>query len=231
MRKIIGVLATFDFRLQPIFGDGVRKVESDRIAFPNGLLRSKRSYRLHRFFNPFDPLPNFSFTKNKTMKHLVLIALLSFGILSTSFAQGKKVAPAAVTAAFKAKFPTVQKAKWDMEEEGEWEAEFKSGGKEMTANFKSDGAWVETETEVEASALPKAVKDAVAAKFAGYKTEEATKVETPEQPAAYEVELEKGETTVDAVFSADGTLLSQKAEKEEDDKDEGKDKSKGKGKN
>ena len=152
------------------------------------------------------------------MKYLMLITVLSFGILSTSCAQGKKAAPAAVMAAFKAKFPTVQKAKWDMEHEGEWEAEFKSGGKEMSANYKADGTWLETETELKEADLPQAVKDAVAAQFAGYKSEEASLVETPGQPAAYEVELEKGETTVEALFSADGTLVKQKVEEEDDEK-------------
>lgn len=145
----------------------------------------------------------------------MLIVVLSFGILSTSCAQNKKAAPAAVTTAFKAKFPTVQKAHWDMEHEGEWEAEFKSGGKEMSANFKADGTWLETETELKEADLPQAVKDAVAAQFPGSKVEEVNLVETPGQPAGYEVELEKGEVAVEALFSADGTLLKQQAEQEE----------------
>lgn len=148
----------------------------------------------------------------------MLAAMFTFGILSTSCAQ-KPAAPAAVQSAFKAKFPNVQKAKWEQEDEGEWEAEFKMNGKEMSANFKADGTWLETETEIKTSALPQTVKDAIAAQFAGYEMEEATTVETPGQPMAYEVELEKGETTVEALFKADGTLIKQKTESEEDDKD------------
>lgn len=153
------------------------------------------------------------------MKYLLLVTMLTFGILSTSCAQ-KQAAPAAVQTAFKAKFPTVQKAKWDMEDANEWEAEFKTDGKEMSANFKADGTWLETETEIKTADLPQAVKDAIAAQFAGYEMEEATTVETPGQPMAYEVELEKGKTTIEAMFSADGTLISQKTESESDeDKD------------
>ena len=117
--------------------------------------------------------------------------MLIFGIISTSSAQGKKAAPAAVQTAFKTKFPTVQKAKWDVEEEGEWEAEFKTGGKEMSAIFKADGTWLETETEIKTANLPQAVKNALAAQFAGSKIEEANLVEMPGQPTAYEVELRK----------------------------------------
>jgi hypothetical protein len=160
----------------------------------------------------------FYLLKNKPMKYLMLIAVLSFGFLSTSCAQKKEAAPAEVQAAFKAKFPTVKKAKWEMEHEGEWEAEFKMGGKEMSANFETNGTWLETETELKAADLPKAVKDAVATKFPGTKTEEASLVETPCQPAAYEVELEQGEITVEATFSADGNLLKQQNENETDKK-------------
>ncbi|MBI1226616.1 MAG: hypothetical protein GC192_15390 [Bacteroidetes bacterium] len=153
------------------------------------------------------------------MKYLMLVTVLSFGILSTSCAQGKKAAPAAVQAAFKAKFPTVQKAKWDREDENEWEAEFKKDGKEMSANFSNDGTWLETETEIKTADLPQAVKDAIASQFAGYKMEEASLVQTAELATAYEVEIEKGETTIEVLFGADGSVIKQKTEKEEDDKD------------
>jgi Putative beta-lactamase-inhibitor-like, PepSY-like len=160
--------------------------------------------------------------KIRIMKYLMLITVLSVGILSTSCAQGKKTAPAAVQTAFKAKFPTVQKAKWEMEHEGEWEAEFKSGGKGMSANYKADGTWLETETELKQADLPQAVKDAVAAQFAGSEVEKVNLVEAPGQPTGYEVELEKGETTVEALFSAEGALLSQKTEEEGEDDEKGK---------
>ncbi len=147
----------------------------------------------------------------------MLVTVLSFGILSSSCAQGKKSAPAAVQAAFKAKFPTVQKAKWDKEDENEWEAEFKTDGKEMSANFSSDGTWLETETELKAADLPQAVKDAIASQFAGYKMEEASMVQTAEMAAGYEVEMEKGETTIEVLFGADGTVIKQKTESEDDE--------------
>ena len=149
------------------------------------------------------------------MKYYMLFTLFTVSILSTSCGQ----APAAVKSAFQTKFPTVKKAKWGKENDNEWEAEFKMNGKEMSANFSNDGTWLETETEIKAAQLPQAVKAAIAGQFAGYKTEEASMVETLDMAAAYEVELEKGETTIEAIFSADGTLIKQKTEEEDDDKD------------
>lgn len=151
------------------------------------------------------------------MKFLLLFTILTFSFISISCAQQKMTAPADVQAAFKVKFPTVKKDKWDKEDDSEWEAEFKMNGQEMSANFKTDGSWVETETEIKTAILPQVVKAAIAADFAGYKIEGASLVETPDIVAAYEVELEKGETTIEALFSAEGKLLKQKTEQEDDD--------------
>lgn len=153
------------------------------------------------------------------MKHFMFAAMFSFGILSTSCAQ-RPTAPAAAQSAFKNKFPSAQKVKWDQEEEGEWEAEFKMNGKEMSANFKADGTWLETETEIQADDLPQAIRTAINSQFVGYKTEEAAMVETPGSATAYEAELEKGDTTIEATFGADGKLLKQKTESEDDEKGE-----------
>lgn len=154
--------------------------------------------------------------KSKVMKYITLVAVFCLGIISTSCAQ-KTPAPEAVKSAFKAKFPTVQKVKWDQEGDNEWEAGFKMNGKEMSANFDGSGAWLETETEIKKSGLPQAVRDAIAAQFAGYKVEEVARVETPEMAEAYEVEVEKGETTIEALFKDDGTLIKQKTESEDDE--------------
>ena len=151
------------------------------------------------------------------MKYLLLITVFSFGLLSTACGQNEKTAPQTVQTAFKAKFPTVSNPQWEMEGDGEWEAEFKMNGKEMSANFKTDGTWLETETELNKSNLPAAVKKAIASKFPGMEIEEATLVEMPGKASAYEVEMEKGETTIEALFSADGKVLKQKTEKEEEE--------------
>lgn len=153
------------------------------------------------------------------MKQVMLMLSFTIGVFATSCAQQKQAAPAAVQTAFKTKFPAVQKAKWDMEEADQWEAEFKMNGRKMSANFTAGGTWMETETEMKTADLPQAVKEAIAVQFAGYKMEEASMLETPEWTAAYEVELEKGETTIEAVFGADGTLLRQTTEEEDEDRE------------
>ncbi|MCB0572818.1 MAG: PepSY-like domain-containing protein [Phaeodactylibacter sp.] len=149
------------------------------------------------------------------MKYLMLAAIFTFGSFSTLYAQ-KQSAPAAVWSAFRAKFPNVQKVKWDEAHKGEWEAEFKMAGTERSAVFSRDGIWIETETEIQVAGLPAAVQRAVTAQFTGYKIEEAAMVETPGLAMGYEVGLEKGGATIEALFSSAGTLIRQMSETQED---------------
>ena len=147
----------------------------------------------------------------------VLVILI--GLFGISMTKVKTEVPKAVLEAFAAKYPAAQKVKWEEEEEGVYEAEFKMNGKEMSANFKADGTWLETEMEIKKSDLPQVVKTAIASQFPGYELEEVEQIETPDRAVAYEVILENESDDVDmeAVFSADGTLLKKKMGKEDDD--------------
>ncbi len=146
---------------------------------------------------------------------LSLVALL-FGII-TACAQQK--APAEVQNAFKQKYPEAKSVQWEMENDNEWEAEFKMNGREMSANFDLQGNWQQTETEVKMSELPVAVSDAIKTQFAGYKAEEPEKIEMANGEVAYEVALEKDDEEWEVVFAADGTVKSKKQEPESDEED------------
>ena len=94
------------------------------------------------------------------MKYLTLLILFNIGLWSACNSQDS--APASAVNAFKAKYPNVQNPKWEKESADEWEAEFKADGREMSAVFKSDGTWLESETEIKAEDLPKAVQEGIA---------------------------------------------------------------------
>ncbi len=154
------------------------------------------------------------------MKYQLLAAMLCCTILFPSCKKTSLIAPEAVLTAFKARFPSVENADWSMEDEAEWEAEFKKDGKAMSANFKEDGTWVSTETDIKSDALPQAVLDAIRTQFEGYKIEEAALLEGIELALAYEVELKKGQAVFETVFNSEGTLIMQRTELEESgDKD------------
>lgn len=147
--------------------------------------------------------------------------LIAVSMCNTACAQkisADKV-PATVTSAFKAKFPTATKTSWEMEKTNEYEAGFKLNGSEMSANFDNSGKWLETETEIKVSALPASVQSALSKDFAGFKINEASKIESAKNGNCFEAEIEKGEETFDVLFSADGNMLSKtKMEKEKGDK-------------
>ena len=129
--------------------------------------------------------------------------------------------PAAVSSAFKTKFPNATKTVWEMEKANEYEAGFKLNGEEITSCFDNTGAWIETETEIKVSSLPAAVQAALSKDFAAYKIKEASKIESVKNGNSFEAEIKKGEETFDALFTSDGKLLSKtKVETEKEDKED-----------
>ncbi len=56
--------------------------------------------------------------------------------------------PIAVKEAFAKKFPAATNIKWGKENTSEYEAEFKLNGRSASANFLTDGSWVETDMEI-----------------------------------------------------------------------------------
>lgn len=124
-----------------------------------------------------------------------------------------------VKAAFDKKFPNATSVKWDKENDTEWEAEFKNDGIAYSANFSTNGDWVETEHKVNRKDLPESIATLISTDFAGYKIEGIEKFEKPTS-SGYDVEIEKGEEMLELVFDNNGKLLEKKAIQEEDESEE-----------
>ncbi len=146
-----------------------------------------------------------------------LVLTISIFLSACSGAQSIKQSevPTAVMKAFQEKFSQAKSVAWEKESETELEAEFKLNGDEMSANFAQDGTWLETESEIKQKDLPEAVKSTLKREFADYEVEECEKVATPEQAEAYELELEKGENTIEVVMDKNGTVLKQEIAEED----------------
>jgi len=152
----------------------------------------------------------------------IIFMLLTAAIMNNAACAQKISAdkvPAAVSSAFKTKFPTATKASWEMENKTEFEVNFKLNGEEVSANFDNTGKWLETETEVEVSALPTAIQSTLKKDFAGFKINEASKIESLKNGNCYEAEIEKGEETFDVLLSIDGKVLSKTKLEEKEKKD------------
>jgi len=141
--------------------------------------------------------------KVKALGILALALLMGAGIYA--FGPGED-APKKVKDAFAKKFPMVKKAKWEKENDTEWEAEFKIKGTEYSANFMEDGTWKETEHEIKKNAIPANVKTTLDTQFSGYRIEEAEISETSEN-SVFEFELEKGEQVMEVAIDTHGKVI------------------------
>jgi len=137
---------------------------------------------------------------------VVLLACLLFGFLGYTQTVPPEKVPAPVKEAFTKKFPAATSVSYEMEKK-DYEVTFKDNGVGMSANFNSKGEWLETETIMIESDLPKAVLTSVATNFVGYSITEITKVEGPEKVLNYEMNLKKGKVGYEVKFSPKGNIL------------------------
>ncbi len=156
-----------------------------------------------------------------------IIVLLSACMLTSLMGFTQKVAPdkvpAPVKQAFAKKFPAATDVKYEMEKK-DYEINFKDKGVEMSANFDVTGKWLETETEIKESDLPKEVSASVAKSFNGFKISEIAITEAPGKGLVYEMDLKKDKEGFEVQFSPKGDIVkktplkNEKEEKEEDEK-------------
>lgn len=139
------------------------------------------------------------------MKRLILVFAAALFISVTACAQTPKDLPAKVKTAFDQKFPGAQKVKWSKENSTEWEAEFKMSGKEYSANFNTDGTWMETEYEIGANEIPVAVTTTLGKEFPGYKLVESEISETA-KGKLYEFEIKTGTKKQEVALDESGVI-------------------------
>ena len=129
-----------------------------------------------------------------------MIASTAFFCIGRTVCLAQKTDPSAVHEAFSKKFPGVSAVEWDKENAREWEAEFEQNGKQLSANFRTDGAWLETETEILVSELPASVQAALK----GKKVKEAARIERADGSTVFEAEVRRK----DWLFDASGKRLN-----------------------
>lgn len=123
-------------------------------------------------------------------KTIVLMLLLSGFLFGQVHAQIRKI-PAAVTDAFKAKYPNAQNVEWKAQI-SDFEADFTLNGAQMTAEFSSKGEWKETDTKMSFDALPQAVKDGFKkSKYADWTPGSVTYIEKNNGAHEYKIYAEK----------------------------------------
>ncbi|MEI8046474.1 MAG: PepSY-like domain-containing protein [Bacteroidota bacterium] len=139
------------------------------------------------------------------MKNFFLVIVSTLLLSFNAFAQSTKDLPTYVRTSFDQKFPGAQKVKWSKENATEWEAEFKMGAKEYSANFNSEGLWVETEYKIGANEIPAAVTASLGKEFPGYKLVESEVSETA-RGKVYELTIKTGTKKTEIAFDENGVI-------------------------
>ncbi|MCW3081769.1 PepSY-like domain-containing protein [Segetibacter sp.] len=137
-----------------------------------------------------------------------IFSFVFFLTVITANAQFRKI-PAVVTDAFKAKYATASGVEWK-DRLTAFEANFKSGEKDMKASFTSKGEWIKTESDFTYNSLPAEVKDGFKkSKYADLTVTGVTQVEEKEKGVLYKIAVKKNEyTKKNLVFSKTGQLVS-----------------------
>ena len=143
------------------------------------------------------------------MKKLMMILALLITISFAASAQKLNASkiPAAVKDAFAKKFTAATAVEWGKENAKEYEAEFKLNGKSASANFLTDGSWVETEMEINISEAPAPVTAAVQKKHPGASIVKLYKIDNSKGALTYEAEIKTGNKKQEMILKADGTVI------------------------
>jgi hypothetical protein len=136
---------------------------------------------------------------------------MAWALTSGAYAQPLPAdkAPAQLRDAFKSKFPGVDKVEWKLKSDKTYEAEFRLNDADAAAKFDDKGKWMETETAIAQSALPKEVLATLSKDYKGYKIIETQTVERAgDEPILFEVHLENAEEVLKVQLEGTGTIVS-----------------------
>lgn len=148
------------------------------------------------------------------MKVLTVLLVALFSVFVISCNQQKVNIPEKVQASFEELFPAATEVEWEMEDENEWEAEFKMDGKEASACFTIEGEWIETEYELKS--LPETIETILMETYPGFEIDEIEIVESPDFNG-YEVGLKKEDEKIEVMVTNEGEVLEAEIEQEEDE--------------
>ena len=134
---------------------------------------------------------------------VALMATIGLAVTAQKIAAAK--VPAAVKASFAKQYPGTV-ATWE-KENGQYEAGFKKGDKEMSSLFSTDGTMTESEVSVKPGELPAPVLAFVHKKYKGNTIKEGAKITKADGTVMYEAEV----NGKDLIFDDKGNFM--KAEK------------------
>ena len=140
------------------------------------------------------------------MKHLqyIIIGLVIFSCQNTITAQ----VPDAVQTTFENKYPGETDPDWHTDSNNNWEAHFKQKGEKYRADFSPNGQWIETESSIKTSELPKAIKTVIKEKYGSEDISEIEFVTSASKGTFYDVEFKQKGKNMDIEFRVNGDIIN-----------------------
>jgi hypothetical protein len=140
-------------------------------------------------------------------KVIQLVAVLFLGTGSI-FAQDmpENQVPSVIVNNFKKEFPKAKDVEWEKKGDN-YNVDFEIGwGTDYEAWFSTAGKLIKYKMEISKASLPQAVKDAIQAKYKGFRIDD-TKKYIENGVDTYYVEIEKGHEEYKLIFSKDGKII------------------------
>ena len=132
-----------------------------------------------------------------------------------------QTAPSSVKQQFNKKFPKATEVEWDKESDSEYEASFKINNVKYSANFATDGTWLETEQAISFKELPDAVLATLSRDYYGVEINEVAKLITNKNENNKNKDIEEDEEdemAIDLIFDTSGKIVKTVSfEKDEND--------------
>lgn len=138
----------------------------------------------------------------------MLIGLLLLGMQAKAQSVKESDVPPLVKYAFEQRFKGTTDVVWSAPDALFFTANFTVGKVPYVALFQENGSWVEMDTEIKRTYLPKEVKTALAKQFSEYTVKGAEKVERFDQDTLYRVHLLRNAVLQAVQFSSTGRVLS-----------------------
>ena len=143
------------------------------------------------------------------MKRILVLGCMVLGAVAfnSSTAQLRKV-PAAVTEAFKEKYPDTKNVEWK-DKLSVFQASYDVNDVRYTSKFNSKGEWLQTEKEMDEAALPAEVKEGFGkSKFTDWELKTVTRIENKDNQLQYRLLVKKsGVEKKYLYFNGEGKLV------------------------
>ena len=136
------------------------------------------------------------------MKKMMIVIVMMACMPVLALAINVSKVPFVVRAAFSRNFPQVHHARWN-KEDGNYEANFRAGGKIMSATYDATGRWMETETDMPVKNLPSAARTYIASHCNGKRIKDASVIKRPKGVVLFEA----GVMGKDYLFNKNGKFI------------------------